>query len=240
MLRDIRTRMFGSSLGFIIVIVWPLSHILILVAIHSLLGHMAPYGSSTPLWVATGTVPFMVFSYMSRFMMLSVVQNKPLLYFPVISVTDILFARAIVEILSSSTVIMFVILILITVGVDVYPMELSTVVTAVLVSALLGLGVGVLNGVIAAFVPAWVTGYTLLVILLWAASGIMFVPSHLPQQVQTVLYFHPVLHTIEWVRSGYYDGYNSDILDKWYPIIFGTCALMLGLVAERVFRGKII
>lgn len=239
-LRDIRTRMFGSSIGFIIVIAWPLSHILVLVGFHTLLGRIAPFGDSTPLWIATGTVPFMIFSYMSRFMMLSIVQNRPLLYFPIISVTDILFARAIVEILSASTVIIFVILVLTAVNVNIMPANLTTVVSAILASVLLGLGVGVLNGVVAAFVPAWVTGYALFIILLWVSSGIMFVPSTLPEQMQSILYFHPVLHAIEWIRTGYYEDYNSAILNKWYPLAFGGGALFLGLAAERIFRGKIL
>lgn len=240
MLRDIRTRMFGSAFGFLFVIAWPLSHILILVFLYSALNRIAPFGDSMPLWVATGAVPFMVFSYMSRFMALSVVQNRPLLYFPIISVTDILFARAIVEILSASLVIIFVIIALVADGVDVMPSDLSGALAAILASALLGLGAGVLNGVIVAFAPAWATGYSLAIVALWMTSGIMFVPSAMPEEIQKLLIFHPVLHTIEWLRSGYYEGYNSSLLIKWYPVAFGGALLFIGLLAERAFRGKIL
>lgn len=240
MLRDIRTRMFGSAFGYIVVIAWPLSHMLILAVLYTLLDRVAPFGDSTPLWVVTGTVPFMVFSYMSRFMMLSVIQNKPLLYFPIISITDILFSRAIIEILSSSTVIICVIIILTASGIEVKPAHLTVTISAVLAATLLGLGTGMFNGIIAAFAPAWVTGYALMIVFLWITSGIMFVPSSMPEEMQRVLFFHPVLHIIEWLRTGYYDDYNSAILAKWYPISFGAGLLFLGLFGERIFRGKIL
>lgn len=240
MLRDIRTRMFGSAIGFFFVIAWPISHILILVVLYSFMNRVAPYGDSMPLWVTVGATPFMVFSYMSRFMMLSVIHNRPLLYFPVISITDVLFARAIVEILSAALVIFFTNLILALYGIDVMPANIVEALFAIASAGLIGLGVGVLNGVIVAFAPVWITGYSLIVIFLWFSSGILFVPSALPEQLQMILFYHPVLHTIEWLRVAYYDGYESVILARWYPLCFGAGLLFLGLAAERFFRGKIL
>ena len=240
MLRDIRTRMLGSSWGFLVVIAWPLSHILLIVILHSALGRLAPFGDSIPLWVATGAVPFMIFSYMSRFMMLSVLHNRPLLYFPVIFITDILFARAIIEILNSAIVVIFLILIFKIEGIYVEPAKASIVFSAIFATILLGLGVGILNGIIAAFAPAWATGYALVIVVLWISSGIMFVPSALPEQAQQILIYHPVLQAIEWFRTGYYSDYNSSLLMTWYPLAFGAAALFLGLFAERIFRGKIL
>ena len=47
----------------------------------------------------------MCFNYMSRFTMLGVVLNKPLLAYPVVKVGDILIARAIVEVLNAALVV---------------------------------------------------------------------------------------------------------------------------------------
>lgn len=239
-LRDIRTRMFNSALGYIAVIGWPLFHILFLVIVYTHTGRIAPFGESMALWCATGIVPFMSFSYMSRFMTMGVILNRPLLHFPAIAVTDILFARAIIEVLSASLVIILVILYLYLEGVDFMPIDITQAAFAILSAMLIGLGFGMVNGVIGAFAPAWVTGYTLIIILLWLTSGVLFVPDTLPQEVQNVLFYHPVLHSIEWMRTAYYDGYHSSLLAKWYPLTVGTVALFLGLLGERVFRGKIL
>src|SRR5271154_1627922 len=75
MLRNVRTRFFGNGLGYLVAIAWPLSHILIIVAIFTLSGRAAPYGDSVSLFIATGVVPFQTFSYLSRFMMLFVISS---------------------------------------------------------------------------------------------------------------------------------------------------------------------
>jgi capsular polysaccharide transport system permease protein len=67
MLRDVKTRYFGNGLGFLFSsVAWPLVHVLVLLAVYTTLGRTAPFGSSTILFSATGLVPFMTFSYMSR------------------------------------------------------------------------------------------------------------------------------------------------------------------------------
>src|SRR5579863_1714090 len=87
MLRDIKTRFGGSEWGFILAIAWPLSHIGVLILFNGAMGRTAPYGESAALWYATGVVPFMAFSYMSRWIMMGIALNKPLLTFPIVKVT---------------------------------------------------------------------------------------------------------------------------------------------------------
>lgn len=77
-----RTRFFGDGLGFLIAIAWPRAHIGVLLAIYRGVGRATPYGDSILVFFGTGLVPFMSFSYMSRFPMLSLLHNRPLLAFP--------------------------------------------------------------------------------------------------------------------------------------------------------------
>jgi capsular polysaccharide transport system permease protein len=240
MMRDIRTRMFGSALGFIIVIAWPISHVLLLVLVNTGLGRVAPFGDSMALWCATGLVPFMSFSYMSRFMMFGVVLNKPLLFFPAISVTDILIARAIVEMLSAFVVIVILLAIFAGLGIDFHPIDVVQACYAMLAAMLLGLGAGILYGIVSGFSPSWLTAFTLVNIFLWMTSGILFVPDSLPESVRNVLFYHPVLHTIEWMRTAYYEGYSSSLLAKWYPLTVGVSLVFVGLAVERFFRGRLL
>jgi capsular polysaccharide transport system permease protein len=105
---------------------------------------------------------------------------------------------------------------------------------------LLGCGTGVVNSVIAAFMPGWMMGYGFLNIILWVTSGILFVPSQLPEEVQYYLSYLPTTQITEWMRTAYYDGFNSPILDKGYVVYFSVFLLFVGLALERVFRGKIL
>jgi capsular polysaccharide transport system permease protein len=241
MLRNIKTRLGGNEFGFLLMgVAWPLSHILLLLIINTGLGRTAPYGDSAVLWIATGVIPFMAFQYMSRFLMLGILMNRALLSFPVVKVTDILFASAIVEVLNAAFVVLVMFAIFWAFGIDFMPRDIVQASLALLAMMLLGLGWGVINAIIAAAIPAWFMGFLLFQIILWLASGILFVPDALPEAIRTPLSYLPTLQGVEWMRSAYYDGYGASILDKLYLIAWGIVTLFLGLALERLVRGKMM
>jgi capsular polysaccharide transport system permease protein len=240
MLRNIRTRFFGNGLGYLVGVGWPLIHILVIVSFFSFAGRAAPYGDSTVLFIATGALPFMTFSYLARFMMLSVMRNRPLLAFPEVRVLDILFASAMLEIFAASLVTIALIIIAWFFGVDTMPRDIVQAASAFGAAILLGLGFGLLNGVIALAIPAWFTAYALVNIVLWLTAGVLFVPDALPDVLREVLAYHPVLQVIEWTRSAYYEGYGDLVLNRAYPISFGIAMVFLGLLLERLMRGHLL
>jgi capsular polysaccharide transport system permease protein len=241
MLHDIRSRFGGSAVGFLMMGVgWPLSHILALILINSFLHRAAPFGDSSALWFATGVVPFMAFQYTSRLISLGLVLNRSLLSFPTVKVMDIMMARAIIEILNAGLVILIVFAIFYVLGVDFMPLDLTQASLALLSMVLLGVGFGIINGLIAGMFVFWVTGYALLILVFWVASGILFVPDALPEAAKIPLSYFPPLQGVEWMRSAYYEGFGSGILDKQYLVWFGAGTLFVSLVLERLLRGRML
>jgi capsular polysaccharide transport system permease protein len=240
MLHDLKTRFFGNEFGFLLTMGWPLTHILVLLIINTSMGRAVPYGESPALWFATGVIPFAAFNYMARFIMLGIVLNRPLLSFPIVKITDILFARSINEVLSAGVVVLIMFTILWAFDVDFMPTDVVQAASAMLAMMLLGLGYGVVNAVIAAAIPGWITGYALLTILLWASSSIFFVPDALPEQVRVPLSYLPTVQGVEWMRSAYYDGYGAYTLDKLYMLSCSVVILFTGLAIERAVRGKML
>lgn len=240
MLRNIRTRFFGNGTGFIISLLWPLTHIFLILTIFAHSGRAAPYGESIYLFIATGTVPFMVFSYMARFMLMAVISSRPLLYFPEVKTFDVIFASAILELIAACIVSILFIIIAIIINVDVIPRDIVQASYAFGVSVLLGFGVGIVVSVLAFASPIVATIYALLTIILWMTSGVVFLPDSLPEPWRGIASYHPVLQCIEWMRSAYYEGYSSSVLDKGYIIEFGVLSVFLGLIMERGMRGYIL
>ena len=240
-MRDVQTRFFGTPLGFLLAIAWPVSHTFLIILINAAAGRATPYGDNASLFFATGALPFMCFNYMARFTMLGVVLNKPLLAYPVVKVGDILIARAIVEVLDAAIVVIVIMTILTAMGVDVRPPRPQEAMYALLACMLLGFGWGICNGVIAGIFPFWVTPYALSQIILWVASGVIIVPDELPDSVRYYLSFNPALIGVEWMRSAYYEGYGlGELLDKKYMLGFAVVAIFVGLTMERTMRGRIL
>src|SRR5664279_6196112 len=124
MLRNVRTRFFGHGLGYLLAIAWPLSHILCVVAVFIFAGRSAPYGDSVALFIGTGTLPFMTFSYLSRFMMISVINTRPLFAFPEVKILDVLLASALLETLAACCVTIVLVIIGWFAGIDVMPRDI--------------------------------------------------------------------------------------------------------------------
>lgn len=238
-LRDVKTR-FGSAPGFLIAIAWPLTHILVLLGINVYFGRVHPYGESAVLWFAVSLTPFQIVAYVSRFMLKGLLNNRQLLGFPAINVIDILVSRVLIEIIVAACVVGSIVVILASLDVDFMPLDIPMAFGAFSSALMLGIGMGILNSIIAMMFPIWSTIFTLSLILLWLTSGAYFVPSTLNGTLQIYLSYHPMLHCIEWAREAWFSGYHSMLLDKAYVVTFGLFTICGGLVLERLMRGRVL
>lgn len=237
MLRDMRTRFGGSHWGYVVVVLWPVAHIFLIVAIMTFRGIGSPMGDSPTLFVATGAVPVLMCQYISREFMKAVAVNRPLTYYPQVKVFDLIMARLIVEIVKGFSGLLIVFLILIAMGIDPVPVDAITSVWGYLAAILLGIGVGSVNIGIVAFFPGWMLGYIIVTISVYATSGVFFLPNMLPEQIYGYLKYNPVVHIVEWVRLGYDPSLPVQV-DYVYVLLCGGVSLTIGLLMERLVVRK--
>jgi capsular polysaccharide transport system permease protein len=235
-LHDIKTRFFGNGLGQVVIVLWPLCHILILLLIYTFTGRTAPYGDSLLVYSSVSLMPFIIISYMARWIMMAVAQNKSFTQYPVVQILDLMFARMILEIISMFIVTLLILTILYLLGDDSLPNDYATAASGWFASIFLAFALGVLNGAMVAIFPFWMLGFMLFIIIAYAASGMLFVVSKLPASIRDFLSWNPILQCVEWMRSAYYSDYNSLVLDKAYVLRFSCICLAFGLLLERFTR----
>jgi len=240
MLRNIRTRFFGHGLGYLIAIAWPLVHILLVIILFSVNSRMPPVGESMMLFVATGAVPFQAQAYLSTFMMMSVLTTRPLFAFPEVKVLDVLLASVVLEILSSCAVVLILLIIGCAFGENLMPRDIEQAACAYGAAILLGVGVGFFNGTLCLAMPMWAIIFALFRILMWLASGTVFLPDNLPEPYRTLQSYNPIAQSIEWMRFAYYDGVGAGFLDRAYVLEFGIGAIFVSLLVERMTRGHLL
>ncbi len=153
---------------------------------------------------------------------------------------DVLIAGATLEIVTSGLVIIIMLILGLAFDIPIMPQDIATAFAALGAAILLGCGMGVVNSVIMAITPMWMTGYSLLVIAIWASSGVVFVPDMIPDPYRTFLSYNPALQIVEWMRSAYYTGYGQQVLDKSYALAFGTICLAGGLILEKLSRHYVL
>lgn len=233
MLHDIKSRFFGNGLGYLVTILWPATHIAIVVIAYLVGKRPVPYGSSALLYASTCVMPFIAWNYMSRFTMMGMLQNRSFMAYPVIKPLDMMFARLALEGVS---------IFIITVGllctnalfqVDISPVNMTDAVCGMLSAVLLGVGFGIMNSVIVMLFPLWVIGYVGIIIIFWLTSGMVINPEAMPAELGYYISWNPLMHCVEWIRKGYYADFPAHLLSKTYVLSCGAGSLALGLLMER-------
>ncbi|CAM3065246.1 Polysialic acid transport protein KpsM [Methylobacterium mesophilicum] len=237
-LRDMRTRFGASIWGYAVVVLWPCVHVFMLIAIYTFQKLAAPLGDSRPLFFATGAVPVLVFQYISREVMKSVMMNRPLTYYPQVKIFDLVFSRILVEIVTGFLALLVVSSVLVASGTNPIPTNPIVAVSGYLAAIILGIGIGTINVAIIGFFPGWMIGYALFSIIMYVSSGVMFLPSFMPDKVYYWMKFNPALQCAEWVRSAYYP-YAGIQVDYLYVIMFGLTAASIGLLTIKHVVSKL-
>ena len=236
MMHDIKNRFFGSGLGQIVMVFWPFVHILVLIGISLALKRPNPYGTSLLQYSAVSIFPFICFSYVMRWIVFSAITNRSFLQYPIIKPLDLIVARSLLEIVSIALVGILLVILLVVCGSDPMPADRSQAVYAVCATIFLAVGFGVPSAAIAFILPIWNVLVTLLIIVAYAASGILFVASTMPEQIRVPLSYLPTLQCTEWMRAAYYSDYPTTVLDRTYVLEFSLTSLTIGLIMERVLR----
>lgn len=239
MLREMRTRFARSRLGYMWAILEPLSHLLTLGSVFSILNHAPPpIGDSLFLYYLTGLLPYLMFSHVSNEVMGALAANGSVLQLPSVRRTDVLAARGILHLGTEIVVGVVAFSAAALLGEQGMPHDPLMVAEAVALLWGLAMGVGAVNLVVSEFIPSWETFYASLVRLMYFSSGIYYSPMSMPDWIRDILVWNPVLQGIELFRSGFYSQYEPHWLAPGYLAAWSLGALVLGLSLERAARRR--
>ncbi|KSV62478.1 hypothetical protein N185_08690 [Sinorhizobium sp. GW3] len=239
-LRDIRSRYFNHGLGFLIVPLFPVAHVALLLAIYRVTGREAIFGDDMALFFATGLFPALTFTYISRFMSVSLVANKNMMSFPAVHLLDIVLARSFLEFIGIMISMLVIYAILLSVGSDPIPRSPATALLALLSTMVLSIGVGIVVSAISAMLPMFPMAYALFMVVVYLSSGAPIYLHIFPEEVIYYCSFNPVFHAVEWMRTAYYLGYPATELDKTYLLMWGFGSVAIGLLMERYLKQIIL
>ena len=241
MLQDMRTRFAGGYFGFLIAIGWPLAHLAMLLVIRALVTVIAPIGDSPAIFYGTGLLPYILCFYPGRMMNIVMYQNRSMLALPEIKPMNLIIARALLEILIALivTVIFFAGLALY--GVDFMPTDPVVAAEAIAVAIYLGIGIGVFNVVFGTLMGQFYqVAYILIMVGLLTASGAYFPLIYASDRIKRWLEWNPLYQVVNWLRSAYYMDNTMIEGDRLYLIGVASIFLLLGLLGERLLRGKLL
>ncbi|MGH6835538.1 MAG: ABC transporter permease [Methylocella sp.] len=236
LLRDVKRRAGPYYTGFLMILLIPLAHVLIVDTVYHVLGRLAPIGTDQFVYYGLSILPFVIYLYFSRQIVMALAENRPLLYFNRVKIFDIFLARGILEAVGSVVVFIIFVFVLAVYSNDFWPRDWPGIVFAVAATIYFSFSMGVSNGLIAHVLPVWQVLFNFSFPVFWAASGIFFFPTAIPDPYDRWLAYNPLLQCIEWIRYAYYEDYPDKLLNIPYLIMFATACLAVSLIAERFTR----
>lgn len=233
-LRETRARYGNSKLGFFWALFEPFAHIVVFIAIFSALSRAIPLGESMGVFILTGIIPWLLFNNIVNNVMGALGANKALLGYPQVMPIDIIISRVILE---STTLIVVMVIFLFGfyhLGVRIEIDSFLHMCIAFLMLVLLSTGIGLINAAILPFYPSYRSIYNALSRPLYFISGVFFTADFLAPEVYEAIDFNPIIHIIEWFRSGFYPSFQSHLYDPQYTMIVCISIFAIGLVTERM------
>lgn len=239
LLRETRVRFGRSQIGYLWAILEPLGGVIIFASVFHVIGRIPDVGHSLYLFLALGMLGHSMQRRLAVQLGSAFEANQALLSFPIVRRVDTLLARGILEIATSILSMGIIIAGLIIVDDIPPPAHLDIFAGGIAALALLGFGLGTMNAVLNSHFGSWRHIEALIHRPLFLMSGVFFVPSTMPTAVTDILVWNPILHAIDWLRYGYYEGYRPDFISFEYLIGWGLATTLIGLAAERFLpRGE--
>jgi capsular polysaccharide transport system permease protein len=240
MIRETRTRLADSKLGYGWALLEPVLHILMLSLVFAVMMRgRPPIGDKFFIFYYTGIIPYHLFVHTSSIMTNAVSSNAPLLQLPLVSTFDVIMARGLVEVLTDVMVAIILLAGFFAVGVGLMPHDLPALSASVIAVSLFGCGIGFINAVINAFFKSWDKIWAQLTRTLYFCSGIFYVPGMMPDWIRDILAWNPILHAVDWFRSSFFAEYEPHWLDRSYLAIVAAVSVAAGLCLERGLRRRL-
>lgn len=232
-LREMTSTYGRSPGGYIWAVVQPIGMILLLSVGFSLLVRAPSLGTSFLLFYATGFLPFDIYSTMAGKIKGAISYSRALLAYPRVTWLDAVIGRFILNLLTLSTVFCIVITGILAVVETRTVIDILPVLAAILLAASVGLGVGMMNCVLAGIFPVWDIIWGIISRPLFLASGIIFIYEDLPPLAQTLLWWNPLMHISGLMRTGFYPTYNATFVSIPYVVGVVLVLVAAGLVFLR-------
>ena len=239
-LRETRTRFGRSKLGYFWAVFEPMAYILSLLAIFSAMDRGTPIaGISLAMFFFTAIIPWLMFARISGAVSRAIKTSKALLTYPQVKSLDIMLALVILEFATLFLVAIIYLSGAIQLDVSVNIERPLEVILALFLASLLGLGFGMLSSTARLYWSSYHNFQSVFMRIMFFTSGKFFIVGTLPATLQDWLWYNPLLHVVEWMRSAFFGGFESEFYDLRYPLMFALVMLFFGLASERLSRYRL-
>lgn len=232
-LREIRTRFGAQKFGYLWVVIDSLAPIIMFAIIHAYMMRGQNIAYDYTVFLATG---FIFYNFFKSIMTRSIdafSSNQALFAYKQVRPFDTIISRYIVEWLTMSASVVFMVLIGFVVGLDMHLNDLTMLLIAIIWFSLFGVSMGILFAVLGTFFENIKKIINLVFLPMFFLSGLFYTAESLPQELRDILVYNPILHFVELIHGSYFVALDTRYVDYNYMIFWTLIPLLSGLWLYR-------
>lgn len=238
MMREVHTIYGTSRLGYLWVLIRTMWGVGVFWGFRYLIGAKAPHGMHVLMFMLAGFVFFNMFSGMLNKCMSAVSGNRALLTFPQVTPVDLMISRSVIVWATELVAALLLVGIGMIFGMPFYLSDFGGLLFLLLLTPLLGFGVGMMFASLAVLYPTLEKIVPMVMRIMFFMSGLFYSATTLPSYLLQYLWYNPMLQIIEWARVCLSRGYSTFSYSPLYLVSVTLFCLCLGLLLERYVRRR--
>lgn len=240
MMRELQTRFGSFRLGYLWAPLEVLFQVLILLLIFGVFIERAVPGMAYSMFLVTGMVPFRMFQKIGIRSLGAVEANKGLLMYRAVRHIDVIIARSFLEL-----IIYFFTGVLLFLALAWFGMYISFVNLHILLMCwatffMFSFGIALILMVVGFYGGEIGKILTILMTILYFASGIMYPLNIIPEPYFSYVLYIPLIHNIELMRHAVEPNYPNSHIDFGYFLEWMFSVLFIGLLMYKATEKDMI
>ncbi len=238
-LREAISRLAAGRVAWLWMLVDPIVHLIFLMALFEFFLHRVISGIDGAMFIATGVLGFFMARNTAMQCMGALSANAALFTYRQVKPVDTVFVRIALEGLLALLSAILLLSMAALVGFDVLPSNPLLVALAITGLWLSGAGLGLLLSAAGKLVPAIDKVARMLFRPLYFISGVMMPAMTHSQPVRELLFYNPLMHGLELLRSGFFVNYPlAPEASASYLYGFALVTIFLGLALHVRFADR--
>lgn len=240
-MRELQTRYGRDNIGYLWLLAEPMLLAGAVAGIHVGGGAGGHYGSDFRVvpFTLTGYCVFIIFRSIITRAETTLDANKPLLFHRMVTIFDLLFARALLESLSAIAALAILLSGSVALGVAEPPARPLLLLAAIMLLTWLSFALSMAICAVTYFSKAAAKLIHPLVYLVMPVSGAFFLLKWIPEPYRAILSWSPLNQIFEMVHVGQFESIETGVYDPLYAVFWCLALTAIGLLALRVLRRNV-
>lgn len=240
-LREAVNRLSAGRAAWLWVLFEPLSHVVLMVAIFSIIRMKSVGGVDVVVWLMIGMLAFFTFRRPANQSMNAISANRALFSYRQVKPVDTVLVRAGVEGFLMLIVSALLLLGAAFFGHNVVPSDPLRALAAFVGVWLIGLGYGLISSAAVELIPELGKVFSFVMTPMYIVSGVMIPVASIPYPYQNWLLYNPVVHGLESARLAFAPYYHAvPGLSLAYVYVVALMLIFFGLALHVRFANRLV